>query len=215
MKLNLIQHHPAEGPGELAQWAAARKIELIVHRADLGQLPPAGATPLVVLGGPYSAVYGPDWLQREQRWLQTVIAQGTPVVAICLGAQLLARALGATLTRMPATESGWTSIQFDGGTTLDVLQWHEDSFNLPPGARLLARSDTCPHQLFSLHGKYLGLQFHPEWNAASVAALNRYFGAASPLPHDVDQARFALASAWLHTLMDDWLQQCRHGTAPA
>jgi GMP synthase-like glutamine amidotransferase len=93
--LNLIQHHPAEGPGAIADWAQSRGLTLNLYRADLGQLPPVGAAPVIMLGGPYESNAGPAWLEAERQWLAGSLAEGAAVFAICLGAQLLALALGA------------------------------------------------------------------------------------------------------------------------
>lgn len=211
MRLAVVQHHPAEGPGELWRWAASHGVELIVYRADLDQRPPVSAAPVVLLGGPYVAAAGPDWLQRERQWLREVVALGAPVLAICLGAQLLALTLGGDVRRMDSPETGWTAVQFDDGQTLDVLQWHEYMFSVPPGATLHAQSAGCAHQMFALGGTRIGLQFHPEWNADTLAELNACFGAESPLPRAADPARFAQVSAWLQVLLDDWYRECGNG----
>src|SRR5471032_3071645 len=65
--LNLIQHHPAEGPGEVARWAEERGLSLQIFRADLGQLPPVSGAPVVLLGGPYESNGGPSWLEAERQ----------------------------------------------------------------------------------------------------------------------------------------------------
>lgn len=206
-----MQHHPAEGPGELRRWAASRGVQLVVYRADLEQRPPVSAAPVVLLGGPYPVAAGPVWLQSERQWLHEVVALGAPVLGICLGAQLLALALGGDVRRMDSPETGWTAVQFDDGHALDVLQWHEDMFSIPPGATLHARSAGCANQMFSLGPTRIGLQFHPEWSADAVAELNASFGAESPLLHVADPARIARVSAWLHALLDDWYRECGKG----
>lgn len=204
--LMLIQHHPAEGPGEIANWAAARGITLQIFRADLQQLPLASNAALILLGGPYSAHSELAWLQQERTWLRACLDLGAPVWAICLGAQLLALALGGEVESMPQDECGWCEIRFSDGQTLEVLAWHEDRFLPPAGVPLLAQSKLCRQQMAQYSQQRIGLQFHPEWNASSVAELNDFFGAASPLPRDVDHQRFARVAEWLHQQLDRWLQ---------
>ena len=204
-RLIVIQHHLIEGVGELGAWADLRGIQVETYRADLDELPPGSDEPHVLLGGPYAVNDGPDWLIRERAWLRERIAIGVPVLGICLGAQLLADALGGNVFALDTPESGWTTIDFtDGNRKLDVLQWHGDAFTLPPGARSLASSDTCAHQMFRSDTQHLGIQFHPEWNAAMVDALNAHFGNESPLPRVVDAERHQRVATWFHRQLDGW-----------
>ncbi|EJM84993.1 GMP synthase family protein [Pseudomonas sp. GM60] len=203
--LNLIQHHPAEGPGAIADWAASRGLSLNVYRADLGQLPPVSAEPAVLLGGPYESNAGPAWLEAERQWLARSLEQGAAVFAICLGAQLLALSLGGNVRRMDRTETGWTPVRFADGQVLKVLEWHEDAIDLPPGAQLLASSAQCKQQMYRAGPARVGLQFHPEWNAESVATLNAHFADESPLPRGApDSAAHAAVFDWLQATLDEW-----------
>jgi GMP synthase (glutamine-hydrolysing) len=203
--LNLIQHHPAEGPGAIAAWAGSRGLTLNVFRADLGQLPPVSAQPLILLGGPYESNAGPAWLDAERQWLAGCLDQGAAVFAICLGAQLLALSLGGNVRRMDRTETGWTPVCFADGQVLKVLEWHEDAIDLPPGAQLLASSDQCAQQMYRAGPARVGLQFHPEWNVEAVATLNTHFGEESPLPRgEPDNAAHAAVFQWLQATLDEW-----------
>lgn len=204
-ELNLIQHHPAEGPGAIALWAASRGLRLTVFRADLGQLPPVSPAPVIVLGGPYESNAGPAWLEAERQWLADSLDQGAPVFAICLGAQLLALSLGGNVRRMERAETGWTEVKFTDGQTLKVLEWHEDAIDLPPQALLLASSEQCGQQMYHVGPTRVGLQFHPEWNADSVAVLNQHFGDESPLPRGMqDSVAHAAVFEWLQVTLDAW-----------
>jgi GMP synthase-like glutamine amidotransferase len=204
-ELNLIQHHPAEGPGAIAAWADARGVKLNVFRADLGQLPAASAAPVILLGGPYESNAGPAWLQAERQWLAQSLEQGAAVFAICLGAQLLALGLGGNVRRMERIETGWTCVTFIDGQRLKVLEWHEDAIDLPPAAQLLASSEQCAQQMYRVGPTRVGLQFHPEWNAESVAVLNRHFAEESPLPRDPqDSAAYLAVFDWLQVTLDEW-----------
>ncbi|MFJ7792496.1 type 1 glutamine amidotransferase [Pseudomonas sp. NPDC096950] len=204
-ELNLIQHHPAEGPGAIAEWARLRGITLKVFRADLGQLPPTSAAPVILLGGPYESNAGPEWLEDERQWLVASLEQGAAVFAICLGAQLLALSLGGNVRRMARPETGWTTMSFADGQVLNVLEWHEDAIELPPGAQLLASSEACEQQMYRVGPTRVGLQFHPEWNAGSVDVLNAHFGDESPLPRGQDDsAGHAAVFEWLRGTLDQW-----------
>ncbi|PMZ65352.1 GMP synthase [Pseudomonas sp. GW247-3R2A] len=207
--LNLIQHHPAEGPGAIANWAASRGVTLNIFRADLGQLPPVSAAPVIVLGGPYESNAGPAWLEAERQWVAASLDQGAAVFAICLGAQLLALSLGGNVRRMDRSETGWTTVTFVDGRTLKVLEWHEDAIDLPPDAQVLASSDQCEQQMYRVGPTRVGLQFHPEWNAESVAMLNAHFGEESPLPRgQQDSAAHAAVFEWLQATLDGWWAAC-------
>jgi GMP synthase-like glutamine amidotransferase len=204
-ELILIQHHPAEGPGAIAQWAASRGVSLNVFRADLGQLPPISSAPAIVLGGPYESNAGPAWLEAERQWLAGSLAQGAPVFAICLGAQLLALSLGGNVRRMARNETGWTTVNFIDGQRLQVLEWHEDAIDLPPNAQLLASSEQCKQQMYRVGSTRMGLQFHPEWDAQTVAVLNQHFAEESPLPREPqDNAAHAAVYEWLQVTLDEW-----------
>ncbi|MGJ7515812.1 type 1 glutamine amidotransferase [Pseudomonas baetica] len=205
-ELNLIQHHPAEGPGAIALWAASRGVTLNVFRADLGHLPAASAAPAILLGGPYESNAGPAWLEAERQWLAGSLDQGAAVFAICLGAQLLALSLGGNVRRMDRTETGWTDVTFTDGQVLKVLEWHEDAIDLPPQARLLASSEQCKQQMYRVGPTRVGVQFHPEWDAETVAVLNQHFAEESPLPRGPqDSAAYAAVFDWLQATLDQWL----------
>ena len=211
--LNLIQHHPAEGPGAIAEWAGSRGLTLNVFRADLGQLPPVSAAPVILLGGPYESNAGPAWLEAERQWLAGSLDQGAAVFAICLGAQLLALSLGGNVRRMDRSETGWTPVTFADGQVLKVLEWHEDAIDLPPAAQLLASSDHCRQQMYGVGTTRVGLQFHPEWTAESVATLNAHFAEESPLPRDQqDSAAYATVFDWLQVTLDGWWSASSSGT---
>ena len=101
---------------------------------------------------------------------------GIPVIGICLGAQIIARACDAAVYPAPVKEVGWSTVTlteegrrealFDGVPgEISVLQWHEDTFDIPVGGSLLATAADCPNQAFRV-GSALGLQFHLEVDAA-------------------------------------------------
>jgi GMP synthase-like glutamine amidotransferase len=186
MHIQCLQHVPFEGPCGIGGWAAARGHRLAVTPLYAGVVPPRPADFdwLVVMGGPMGvgdeAQY--PWLAAEKVLIREAIAAGKTVVGVCLGAQLIAEVLGGRVYRNREREIGWMPIQLtEAGRAsplfgflppvLPVFHWHGDTFDLPPGAVHLARSDACEHQAFLVGGRALGLQFHLESTAASVAGL--------------------------------------------
>lgn len=205
-QIDIIQHHCAESAGEILHWAQARNIKLQVYRADLAQLPAPNDHPCIILGGPYSSLGDEEWLRAEREWLSAKLKTDAKVFAICLGAQLLALASGAQVKKMPTIESGWSNVRFSDTSSLDFMTWHEDQFTLPPNGQPAARNENCL-QMFHLPKDRIGVQFHPEWNAESIASLNDYCGVASPLPREIDAEKFAAVSTWLHLQLDEWLER--------
>jgi GMP synthase-like glutamine amidotransferase len=114
------------------------------------------------------------------------LREGVPTIGHCLGGQLMARALGATVGPSPASEIGWQPIDvldtpaarlwLGAPGAMHVFQWHHEAFSLPPGAEVLATSAACPHQAFAL-GPHLAMQFHIEIDAAKIELWTRHASA--------------------------------------
>lgn len=168
----ILQHHPIEGPGSLTPWLIKQRItSQIVHLYTGEECPsPAVVDLLIILGGPMSVNDEEKfpWLRAEKAFIRQVIDRQRPVLGICLGSQLIASALGAEVRANRHKEIGWLAIE--GLATHEainlpntiVFQWHGDTFDLPTGAVLLARSEACAHQAFLYKKKVLALQFHLE-----------------------------------------------------
>lgn len=183
MQAHVFQHVPFEGLGSIAGWLEGRQAQVGWTRFFAGEpLPePTGIDLLIVLGGPMSVNDEADhpWLAAEKRFVAAAIATGTPVLGICLGAQLIASALGGRVYPGPQKEIGWFPITASGGAPgcfafppqTTVFHWHGETFDLPPGAVPLAASAVVPHQAFQLGRRVLGLQFHLETTAESLAAM--------------------------------------------
>jgi GMP synthase-like glutamine amidotransferase len=183
-------HIDSEGPGTLGDFFDSQGVRvstLRLHRGDKLPADPREADLIVSLGGPMNVYEDKEhpFLKEETAFLDRAIGKGVPLLGICLGAQLIARARGAKVTRAPLGEVGWGEVSLAGEAAKDplmkgtaaripVLQWHEDTFDIPPGGTLLASSATCPHQAFRV-GRAWGLQFHVE---VTAEMLSEWFGAS-------------------------------------
>jgi GMP synthase-like glutamine amidotransferase len=153
----------------VGEWAAARSAEVdVLHAPIVAAWPdPGGASAVVALGSDRSVHASADpWIGAQVGFLREAHAAGVPVLGICFGAQALAAALGATVSRAAETEIGWIDVDGDDGFCGRWFTWHEDVFDLPPGATALARA-ASGLQAFAA-GASVGLQFHPEVTPAIV-----------------------------------------------
>lgn len=171
---------------------AIRYVDMPVEALEVAAV--VDADLVVALGGPVG-VYQADlfpWLGVEREALAARLAADHPTLGVCLGAQLMAAALGTDVAPGPAPEIGWAPLELSAAGRasplgvldgLPVLHWHGDSFALPSGATSLASTSLCPHQAFARGDRALGLQFHAEvdparfehWlvgNAGQLAALD-------------------------------------------
>jgi GMP synthase-like glutamine amidotransferase len=226
MRIHVLQHVPFEGPAAIGDWAVRRGHPLAVSHLYAGDALPALSEwdRLVVMGGPMSIgdTDAHPWLAAEQAFIADAVAAGKSVVGVCLGAQLIAAALGARVYRNAHKEIGWFPVRLteqaraldfcDGvPAALTAFHWHGDTFDLPAGALHLAASDACKHQAFLLAGRVLGLQCHLESTPASVAALCTH-AAADIVPdtwvqtaaemRDADNALYTGIARALEMLLD-------------
>jgi GMP synthase (glutamine-hydrolysing) len=190
-----IQHVPWETPHRILDTCGRLAVHTVKPLA--GQALPAHdeVAGAVVMGGPMNVddVEGHPGLGPEREWLAEAVAQGLPVLGICLGAQLLARALGAEVRAGEGPELGYAPVEILDpedpilgplAPSTTVLHWHGDVFDLPDGATHLARSAQTEVQAFR-HGNARGVLFHPE---ADFALLEAWL----VVPQMVREARKAL-----------------------
>lgn len=190
MKVVVIMHDSSEGPGTIEDYLVLKGIDVYTVRLYARELLPQthdDYDAVVTMGGPMN-VYEDEkypFLRDEVNFLKQTMDRGIPVLGICLGAQMIARACGASVFKASQKEVGWSEVfltdtgkedmLFRGlSETLPVFQWHEDTFELPVGGRLLATSAVCPNQAFRYFNAY-GLQFHVE---VTPQILSDWFGSS-------------------------------------
>jgi GMP synthase-like glutamine amidotransferase len=185
-------------------------------RPHLGEALPAldGFDALLVCGGPQHLYEPSDWLAAEEALLRAAVARELPTLGICLGAQLLSKALGGAVTKARQDERGWFPIELDDEGAadellsalprrLDAFEWHWDTYSIPDGGVELARSAHC-EQALRIGRRAWGVQFHPE---VTLETMEQWARAKQPLHPDPE----ALI-ADCRRLAPDWKA---HGTALA
>jgi len=199
----VIQHEAGVSAGHFASWLEARSLPHFVVNVHLGDAVPASAVScagLCSLGGNMSANDPLPWVADEVELMRDAVERGVPIIGHCLGGQLLARALGAEVTRNPCKEMGWLPVEvvdpaladeWLGSTALgELFHWHGDAFGLPAGARRLLSSPLTPNQAYVVERggvEHLGMQFHIEMTPDLVAAWAGDPGAANEV--DAERAR--------------------------
>jgi GMP synthase (glutamine-hydrolysing) len=178
----VFRHVPFESLGSLEDVLIRAGLKYQYFDLFTGQEPPRmeATSALISLGGPMSANDPLPFLAAELRLLESALRARKPLLGICLGAQLLARALGARVYPNPVKEIGWFPVEFTAEAQADplfhgpsktetVFQWHGETFDLPQDSVWLASSDNCPHQAFRFGPNVWGLQFHLETTPAMIA----------------------------------------------
>jgi GMP synthase-like glutamine amidotransferase len=183
MRVRVFQHVPFEGIGSIQGWLDRRGFRPSFTRFHAGDAPPPVREydVLIVIGCPMSVNDGArfPWLDVEMKEIARAIDAGRRVLGICLGAQLIAGALGARVYANGAKEIGWFPVFRTGPSRTAeafperslVFHWHGDTFELPRGAVSFLSSHACEHQAFQLGDTVLGLQFHLETTMESARAL--------------------------------------------
>lgn len=218
MRIQVLQFDERVGLGTFSRWLAEAGGEITSWRCDRQQLPDcADSGPLILLGG-YMGVGDRElhpYLQLAADWVAGQVAAGRPVLGICLGGQLLAHALGASVTSQYRQEKGIAAVEVTPAGLTDPLfaglpnpfcsfEWHNDSFELPDGAVHLAQTERCFGQAFRYKNAW-GLQFHPEVDTAIVADWCQRTGAGEE-PQQVFQRHRQLYLQHSKLLLNNFLQ---------
>lgn len=200
--------------GFAVEWRCPAKGEWLPDRVDAY----AGT---VVFGGPMSVNDAPStpYLAHEIEWIARYVANGGRYLGICLGGQMLARAFGATVARHPTglNEIGYYPIRATAAgaylmnDVMNVYHWHNEGFELPGGAELLAVGDAFPNQAFRLGPHAYGLQFHPEVTPkvarSWINEVPHQLGWPGARPRDQHEDGFARHDPGLHSWMSDFFDR--------
>jgi GMP synthase (glutamine-hydrolysing) len=203
-KVYVLQHHRVENLGTIAEALEGAALAWQYIRVHEGHPVPKemkGAGGLIVMGGPMAA-YQADrypFLRDEMGLIEQAVTEELPVLGVCLGAQIVAAALGAKVTRNPAgKEIGWYPVTLSDAAledrlwrgvapTITPFHWHGDIFELPAGAVSLASSEKTPCQAFRYGNSVYALQFHIEVTPESVAAM------AAEWPRELEKEKISAA----------------------
>ena len=213
MNVLVLQHIACEPPGIFEDVLDERGAKL--HRVELDEGEPlpsslAGIDAVVAMGGPMSVNDEDEhpWLVAEKALIAGAVRGGTPFWGSCLGVQLLASSLGGKVVRGPLPEVGILPVHATPEALVDpvfaglawprpTLQWHQDTFDLPEGATLLATSPAYPNQAFRVGDVAYGVQFHVEVDEAMADEW-------ATVPAYVSSADEALGTGGLDRLLHDF-----------
>ena len=180
--LTVFRHISCEGPGYLAEVLDRQTIPYRLIKIDTNEPVPDSiedSAGLVFMGGPMSVNDSLPWIEQELALIRIAQDKGLPVLGHCLGGQLIARALGGTISTNPVKEIGWHPVRNAGTPAADdwlrdipaeptLFHWHGETFSIPEGAELILENDNCAQQAFAI-GNTLALQCHVEMTAPMVS----------------------------------------------
>ncbi len=218
MRVLAFRHVPFEPLGRIADVLTGRGIEF--EYVDLYAQPRRAvsigdADALIFMGGPMSVNDDLPYIRQELDCIAQAIALGKPILGVCLGSQLIAKALGARVYRNRVKEIGWAPVYWTEAARQDplfsdldspesIFHWHGETFDLPPGAELLAYSDACRHQAYHVGDNVYGLQFHLEATPETIAGWlleDANCGDIQEVTEPIDPGRNADRMAWLSGLI--------------
>ncbi|WP_244629576.1 glutamine amidotransferase [Martelella limonii] len=214
----VVLHQERSSPGRVGQLLTQKGFRLDIRRPALGDTLPdtldahSGA---VVFGGPMSANDDEAYVRKEIDWLSIPLRENRPYLGICLGAQMLARQLGAKVSSNQdgSVEIGWYPLHAtpEGRQMMSwpsmVYQFHREGFELPRGAKLLARGDLYPNQAFRYGEKAFGVQFHAELTRAMMQRWVVHGASRFSLPA-AQAGHLHLEGRMLHDrALKDWLSE--------
>ena len=192
LRVHYFQHIAGEGFGSCYDYLKAHQAKITATEffalpvdlsLELEALPNIDEVDLlIIMGGTMSvndeANY--PWLKLEKRWLRRYLSAGKPAIGLCLGGQLIANALGASVSRNQHQELGWMDVvrvshvpenYFQIQEKINIMQWHSETFEIPRGGVRLAQNNVCQNQMYQIGRNVLGFQFHPEMTPHALQLL--------------------------------------------
>lgn len=192
LRVHYFQHIAGEGFGSCYEYLKAHQAKITATEffalpvdlpLELEALPDIDEVDLlIIMGGTMSvndeANY--PWLKLEKRWLRRYLSAGKPAIGLCLGGQLIANALGASVSRNQHQELGWMDVgrvshvpenYFQIPEKINIMQWHSETFEIPRGGVRLAQNNVCQNQMYQIGRNVLGFQFHPEMTPHALQLL--------------------------------------------
>ena len=184
LNIHYFQHVSFEGLGCIEDWALNNNHQLTSTKfhesVDFPKL--NNIDWLIIMGGPMG-IYDHEkypYLKKEKTYIKKAITAGKTVIGICLGAQLIADVLAATISPNIEKEIGWFDIQKSSPSykilnsiedNFPVFHWHGDTFKTPKNAEMLFKSEACKNQGYLFRDRVLGLQFHLEVTETSIRKM--------------------------------------------
>ena len=227
--IRIFRHIDCEGPAFLQTLLQEKGIDIDLVRIDAFEpvsMSLENIAGLIFMGGSMSVNDPLDWIDQELALIQQAVQQDIPVLGVCLGSQLLARALGARIYPGPCMEIGWYPVNCIPGhpfteglpEQINVFHWHGETFDLPADAHLLFSNERYLHQGFAV-GPHLGLQFHVEmeaelvreWIRRNPADLERrceHAHDANAILSELEPRIIGMQTA-ARVLLDNWLRNCK------
>jgi GMP synthase-like glutamine amidotransferase len=228
----VLQYYRHDGVGFFGEHLRARGVPIRVFELCNGHVAPTSLASfggLCLLGGPMSVNDDWDPLREGERLILEALRADVPVFGHCLGGQLMSRALGGQVSAAVCAEIGWSQIDAQGDplshywlgrSRFPMFQWHNETFSVPHGARLIATGAHCRHQAFAIGNLHVGVQFHCEIDRAKIESwmrapesddIDRF--SASPAVHRPEAIRDATAQCLPESqqtaahLYDRWLER--------
>jgi len=201
LPIYIICHANCEPPGYLCSYFDKRNIpyrKINIIKNEISDIDLDATSGLTLMGGPYSVNEDHPWLADEIKLIQKAIVKDIPLMGVCLGAQLVSRALGAEVNTATNMQTGWHQIMLDTSklasdqvlnldNSFEAFEWHEDTFSVPSGATLLFKG--CgPEAQGYLYGKVLTMQFHLEMTEHMVHEWLTRYNDCLPEPSDYVQS---------------------------
>jgi len=180
----IFRHSPTEGPGYFTTFLDRHGIPWRLVRLDAGDAVPDtlnGVSGICLMGGSMSVNDDLPWIPPMLALIRQAVAADVPVIGHCLGGQLMAKALGGSVSANPVKEIGWGDVRVtdaaaarpwlgDSPNAMPAFHWHGETFTLPPGATRILDSAWCANQAYVLHDRHIGMQCHVEMTPDLIAS---------------------------------------------